>query len=96
LCILQAQGPSAQPILVVVNVLKWLVGERIQGIKCAQDLLEVLQQWEPAWVSAQAVESIEQYIDEHAREFCEGEHLGGSSENALCQWADAAVSLVSV
>ena len=79
-----------------MQVLKWLVGERIQRIQSAQDLIEVLQQWEPAWVSAQAVNLIEQYIDEHAREFCEGEHLGGMSENALCQWADAAVSLVSI
>ena len=95
-CRLQAHGPGAQPVLVVLQVLKWLTGQRIEGIVRAQDLLQLLQQWDPGWVSAATVEEIERYIEEHGVEFSEGEHLGGESENALFLWADASVSLVSV
>jgi hypothetical protein len=79
-----------------LQVLKWLTGQRIEGIARARDLLQLLQQWDPGWVSAAAVEQIERYIEEHGSEFCEGAHLGGESENALFLWADASVSVVSV
>ena len=91
-----ADGPGAQPFLVVLNVLKWLLGPRLELIKSGAHLREQLQQWHSSTISAEVAGQIERYIDEHSREFCEGEHLGGPSENAIFLWVDASVSLVTI
>mmetsp|Transcript_12035 Transcript_12035/g.17384 ORF Transcript_12035/g.17384 Transcript_12035/m.17384 type:complete len:161 (+) Transcript_12035:109-591(+) len=91
------QGPAAQPFLVVFHVLKMLLGMRWQAVKSSADLIGQLQQWQTSWVSSPAeVEKIERFVEQHETEFCEGDHLGGSSENALFMWTDATVTLVSV
>ncbi len=138
----QAHGAGAQPILVVMHVLKLLLGARVDAVKSGADLCAQMHQWQSSSVtearpaSGRALhlpmrarttpcspsdgdlppsrpasdspspparclpqdmaEQISEYVEQHAADFCEGEHLGGALENALFTWVDASVTLVSV
>jgi hypothetical protein len=64
----------------------------------AAEILHALENWNESSVSPENAAFITKFADDHGDDdyFRPGPHLGGDAENALFEWCDSAVTLISM
>jgi hypothetical protein len=90
-------GPGAQPFSLVIHALRGVVGgEPLANAMDGAALLQRLKGWN-AQTAAGCAAFAERFLEEQGRDplFSPGEHLGGECENALFEWTDAALTLLT-
>jgi hypothetical protein len=62
------------------------------------EIVQALESWSASAVTAENAAYLSKFADDHAEDdyFRPGPHLGGDAENALFEWCDSAITLITM
>ena len=90
-------GPGNQPFFLVVHALRGILGP-IPDHEEGTLLIQRIKQWEASKAPAEAKAFASRFLDSDGGDpyFSSGDHMGGECENALFEWVDAALTLLTI
>jgi hypothetical protein len=92
-------GPGAQPFSLVIHALKGIIGgQPIPDTVEGSELFQRLKDWNSSNATAETKSFAENFLENEGEDpyFRPGEHMGGECENALFEWVDAALTLLTI
>jgi hypothetical protein len=89
-------GPGTEPFMLVVHALRGILGESFESVE--GDLLQTMARWDASCATAESKAFADRFLESDGSDpyFRAGDHMGGECENALFEFVDAALTLLTI
>mmetsp|Transcript_31977 Transcript_31977/g.76435 ORF Transcript_31977/g.76435 Transcript_31977/m.76435 type:complete len:167 (-) Transcript_31977:63-563(-) len=88
--------PGDQPIVIILKVLRRILGARWTEVTGGASLLAVLGSMDTGTCDEETRQQLQEFVDKDVEDWRTGPHLGGECENALLEWVDSCLTLLTV
>lgn len=92
-------GPGTQPFHFVIHAFRGIIGGDILWDSIGgNELIQLIASWDVSNATAEVKAFADRFLESEGGDpyFCAGDHMGGECENALFEFVDAALTLLTI